>query len=515
MSRAHPAFFFLIALVLSGAWFFLQSDVRLDWSDEGFLWYGVRQTVRGEVPLRDFESYDPGRYYWSAALSPVFGDGVMGVRKSASLFQALALGLGLLVLRRSLITWSALLLAAFAALIWQFFAFRYFDACYPILTLFFASRLAAEPSRTNHIYAGVFTGFSFWFGLNHALYALAAFYALSLVYEKKRLLEHGATSRVSFLLASIAGALPLIGMALLIPGFWDAYLEWVWILFSAAGQGGTDIHAPIRWPWLVPWGDIMKVPDARVGFLQCLSWLFQGFAFLLMPGFYLFSAFKLFKASGEELRARSVWTAAFFVGVPYIHHSFARGDVIHLGEGMFPLIAALSGSHQMLWGFFILITLLGALPVNNLFFKAFVPADKMTPYRVQGETIWIFLRDARLAENYKSILTAFVRPDEKIFFAPIYTTLYCVLDRPSPTHKIYFFKPEPENRQKKTIEELEEAGVEWAIVGDVAIDGREELRFSNAYRLVWNYLAAHFEIMEVPGLPPEHYLLRRSLKASG
>jgi hypothetical protein len=513
MNRTHPALFFLLAAALSGAWFFLQSDVRLDWSDEGFLWYGVRQTARGEVPLRDFESYDPGRYYWSAALTPLFGDGMMGVRKSASLFQALALGFGLLVLRRSLKSWSALVLAALAALMWQFFAFRYYDACYPILTLFFAARLAEDPSRKNHVLAGVFAGFSFWFGLNHALYALFAFYALSIVYEKKRMLDGGAKSRAWFLLALVAGASPLVGMALFVPGFWDAYLEWVWTLFRATGQGGTDIHAPIRWPWLVPWGDIAKVADARIGFLQCVSWLFQGFAFVLMPAFYVFSALKLFKSSGEELRARAVWTAAFFVGVPYIQHSFARGDAVHLGEGMFPLIAALSASHQALWGFFIVITLFGALPMSNLFFKAFVPAGKMTPYRVHGETIWIFLRDARLVENYKSVLTAFVKPDEKIFFAPIYTTLYCVLDRPSPTHKIYFFKPEPENRQKKTIEELERAGVEWAIIGDPALDGREDLRFSNTYRLVWNYLAAHFEVIEVPGLPPEHYLLRRSLKA--
>ena len=64
-------------------------------ADEGFLWYGVLQTRAGEIPIRDFQSYDPGRYYWCAAWSFLFGGGILGLRASIAVMQAVGLFFGL------------------------------------------------------------------------------------------------------------------------------------------------------------------------------------------------------------------------------------------------------------------------------------------------------------------------------------------------------------------------------------------------------------------------------------
>ena len=54
----------------------LQARIGFNLQDESFLWYGELRVLAGETPLRDFRSYDPGRYWWAAGWATILGDGL-------------------------------------------------------------------------------------------------------------------------------------------------------------------------------------------------------------------------------------------------------------------------------------------------------------------------------------------------------------------------------------------------------------------------------------------------------
>ena len=161
--------FLLVALSL-----WIQGDIDLSFTDEGYLWYGAIQTKSGHVPIRDFQSYEPGRYYWSAAWSYLLGSGIMALRISSGIFQGIGLTLALLAARRAVSSYWKLALVGLLLIVWVYPIFKLVDVSLAMSAVFFAVRLVEKPSFVRHFVAGVFVGLAAFFGRNHGLYGFLA-----------------------------------------------------------------------------------------------------------------------------------------------------------------------------------------------------------------------------------------------------------------------------------------------------------------------------------------------------
>lgn len=238
---------FLLSVALVTISFLLQGNIGINTADEGFLWYGTIHTALGEVPIRDFQSYDPGRYYWGAAWFRVFGnDSLISLRISTTIFQSLGLTFGLLSLRRVTQSWWLLTIAGLLLLLWMYPIYRLFEPSIAMAAVYFAILLLERPSLVRHFIAGAFVGLSAFMGINHGFYTFSSFLLLIVfLWVKldrnaffKRLLAWGA--------GIIVGYSPLLFMLLAIPGFFESFVDSIKLYFRL---GRTNVPLSVPWFW--------------------------------------------------------------------------------------------------------------------------------------------------------------------------------------------------------------------------------------------------------------------------
>jgi hypothetical protein len=499
---------FLLALGLVSVNFWLQGRVGINFADEGFLWYGAVQTADGQVPLRDFQSYDPGRYYWTALWAPIFGTGILGVRLAVSVFQLCGVFLGLLVVRRVVSSWWALGLVGIILIAWMFPYYKVFESTIEITAVYVGMCLLEQPSLKRHFLAGVFVGVAAFFGRNLGFYSFLAGLMLIAVIQLRIQREAVISRFCVWGFGIVVGSLPLLLMALVLPRFARTFLESLLWLFQL---GTTNLPLPVPWPWS---GMHQRfVADDRLAYIS-VEW-----GFVAVPLFFLFGCFLLLRYPLVDRHRQSVLMASACVGLWYMHHAFSRADLAHLAQSLMPFLLgvvalpAFLGARENSRGTLLAIGGLVVFTLGPAYlgspFVRFCYRTPCVPYKVHGETLWLRPAERDLIETVRHTVAERVRPEEGIFIAPHWPAFYRILQRPSPTWQIYFLFPETMDRQERIIADLRKNNVQWAILGDVALDRREALRFRHTHSFVWLFLMREFEPVVVKGLPAGYQLLRK------
>ena len=160
--------------------FLLEGHAGFNLADECYLWYGVQRVLLGEVPVRDFLSYDPARYYWAAGLLRLFHThGIVAVQAATAAFASLGvIGAGILVLRGSSGRMATrLVLCIFAmvlCLLWMVPWWKSYDAAISVILTASLARVLAYPSGRRFFFHGIVVGLAAVLGRNHGLYGVIA-----------------------------------------------------------------------------------------------------------------------------------------------------------------------------------------------------------------------------------------------------------------------------------------------------------------------------------------------------
>jgi hypothetical protein len=540
----------LLALVLSAAMFLAQRRLDFTVNEEGFLWYGAVAAAHGEVPLRDFYSYDPGRYYWAAAWTPLAGEGLLGLRLATAAFAALGLWCGLLAARRAI--GNPLLLAGAGVVLslWLLPRNKLYEPAITMAAVLAATCLVERPDRRRHLLAGVMVGFGTFMGKNHGLYLGVAFLALTLLLWLRQggpfpdsavgpgRPEAGAegpvpaprrqagrlrelAGRLGAFAGGIAlGALPLAAMLVLVPGFARAYLD---SIFFFVEQGQTNFPLPVPWPWnfsygaMDPWGAAKTFGVA--------------FCFLLTAVFFALGALWVAASPAQRLRRNALLAGAVAIGAVYTHHAFSRADLAHLAPSIHPLLLGLlalpaacggalaarpAAARGARWAagaavglLLAFLTAATALPAQPLYHQ--LTTHVMAPYTIAGEDLLLRPRTIALLDWMERAAAARIPPQAPVLLAPNLPGLYRVLDRRSPVWDVYPIWPASDELDRRMLAELQRQHVEWAFIQNASVDGRRALLFRRTHPRVWDYLMQNFDLEDScrPERPMECALLHK------
>ncbi|EHP40118.1 hypothetical protein OR16_27517 [Cupriavidus basilensis OR16] len=428
------------------ALFLWQGHKGFELWDEGYLWYGAQRVMVGEVPLRDFMSYDPGRYYWSAAIMGLLGDnGILALREAVAVFQAIGLfiALKLLSFNTDRPKQILLVLGTITLAVWMFPWFKLFDIVPSIALIGALTLLVQQPSRRRYFLLGLIVGLAAVFGRNHGVYGVV-----------------GSLGAMAYLATRRGDAPPLP-----IPC--------------------------VPWPWRVPFGQVPPIEAARGVLL--------GLFFIAIVAFGMLG---VVWAICQRLRNKPispVLVASSLLALPYAHSAYSRADAVHLAQGIFPfLIGSLAllanQPAKVKWPFATLLcgaSLLVMLPVHPGWqcyaTQQCINAD------VGGSKLAIEPGAVNDLAMLNKLADQFAPGKQSVLVTPFWPGAYAALNRKSPMWDIYALFPREEAFELAEIERIKSAAPGFALIIDIPIDGRDETRFRSTHPLTYQYILENFE----------------------
>lgn len=496
----------LVCVFVTIVWFTLSWRFGFDLADEGYYWYGAQRILAGEVPMRDFMSYDIGRYYWAAAFMYGLGDtGILAARIAAWSFQGLTVGLGVFLClwatpAKKTPAYRALLalLVAFTCSLWMFPYYKSFDHGASIAVVGMVVMLLGSIRIRTWIFAGVILGLTALLGRNHGVYgAVAAFFALIFLLAKLEQRSKLLRPAVGFIVGVIVSFSPTFLMMLWVPDFNQVFIESIRALLRSSE---TNISLPIPWPW--------NFERRELGWLTWGLRIATGLGFimiLLVP--VLAMAALASRRLADFSPAQRLLLAAAMTGIPYAHYAYARADLVHLALAIFPLLLAILALGS--WVRAPLLAGIGLLALSAWTLSDSQPLlarqlwqHKFEQVSVGEQSIFTAPSEAQQLAAANAALARYPQAAGSFLAMPNMPSVNAIHKAKIPIWEIYALFSRGADFEQQEIARLIATLPQLILISNHALDGREEFRYRNLHPLIYAWIQKNYVLDPVPVVDP-------------
>jgi hypothetical protein len=464
-------------------------------ADEGYLWYGAQRVLAGEIPLRDFMSYDPGRYYLAALSMALLGAGPVAINLGCALLGALAAGLAIWLMSRGQARpWWYWLLASAAIIVWMVPRMKLYDIAASIALVALLAWLIERPDWRRCLLNGVGLGLVAIVGRNHGLYGAVADMAglCYLAFAERRIAL--LPSLACWAGGVLIGYSPMLLAMLLVPGFTAALWASIHIYFEV---GHTNAPLPIAWPWLVLWRGLH-------GALS-LKNLLHGLLLVSIPLFgMVVVAVCAWRARMRGITAQPLLLAAALLSIPYVHHALARADIAHLAQAMQPmligvllLVADLRRSRRAVAAFGILgISLFMAVPLQDSY-QRWIQGDWVAA-QFGPDTLQVPPQVAAQVAALDELISRYAPPNREIVAVPELAVANALADRRAAVWDTYPVFPADAAVQQQEIGRIQAEHPAFILVQDM---GHNRYGYPRTHPQVYDFITRNFVRLDAVQLP--------------
>ncbi|MFT7460891.1 MAG: hypothetical protein ACI909_003581 [Planctomycetota bacterium] len=318
-----------------------------NFADDGYTWYGAQRTALGEFPLLDFSSYDPGRYYWIAAVMSVLQSSDFTAFQIANAFyMAVGVFFGLLVITNNghtKITSLTIIICALTIILWMFYPVDVYNYSTILLITWGLVEYSKCNKGRNAFVLGVIVGLAAFVGRNHGLYGFIASTLLIIYLGFNGFKDKSIYTRMfQFFIGLFLGYSPMIVLSINKPEFFMSVIDSIRLLFEL-GQTNLPLPLPLPWdaslPWTTSLGElfyfyILNTPIALREFSKIGRALtFWGTIFISI---WLLLVSLKNKISGKE--SDSILFAIGLIGIVAAHYPFSRAGLTKISYAFLPLL---------------------------------------------------------------------------------------------------------------------------------------------------------------------------------